>query len=107
MWRFVLVFVGLFGWVLLGEPTRDLANLFWPDAPAPWETVDGVYYPDRYDLSFYEEKVGFADLEECRDWVASRAFSLGDRGIRLGDYECGFGFLREWGGGKVYRNTAR
>jgi hypothetical protein len=28
------------GWLAVGRPMNDLAGLFWPERPAPWETVD-------------------------------------------------------------------
>ena len=107
MWRYALVGVLLGGWGLLGDPKNDVANLFWPDTPAPWETVDAVYYPNRSDLSFYEREAGFENLDECRDWAVGLALQNSDDGMRVGDYECGFGFLRDWGDLKVYRNTTR
>lgn len=107
MWRYVFLGTLLIGWVVFGDPKNDIANLFWPDSPAPWEDVDGVFYPDRYDLSVYEKADGFADLDSCRDWAENKSREMGDPNVAKGDYECGFGFIRDFSGLSVYRNTVR
>ena len=107
MWRYVIPGVLLIGWVVLGDPKNDVANWIWPNTPAPWEEVDGVFYPDRNDLSVYEKIDGFADLDACRVWAENKGRGIGDPNIAVGDYECGFGFIRDFSGLKVYRNTVR
>ncbi len=45
----VIAAIGL--WFFFGTPAKTLANWFWTDSAAPWETVDAFYYPDRSDLT--------------------------------------------------------
>ncbi len=104
--RWIILLIPI-AWFLLTDPTKRLANWFWPNSPAPWETVDAFYYPDRGDLLSYENARGFATLDECRDWVLSQARLNGDPRILNGDYECGFGQVGTFGDLIVYRQTAQ
>lgn len=101
-----LIIVAVVLWTILGDPKKDLANAFWSNSAAPWEGVTAIYYPSRLDLSKYQSKeVG--DLEQCRDWVYAQAARRNDPNLVVGDYECGIGFLRMYGGLKVYRTSVR
>ena len=107
MWKYFLIGIGLMIWLVFGEPKTDIANLVWGETPAPWEAVDGVFYPARADLSQYVKVDGFRDLEACRQWVDGQARIHGDPSILLGDYECAFGTVRGYPGLEAYRQTAR
>jgi len=101
----VIIAVGL--WFFIGEPLKDVANLFWQEDAAPWETVDAFYYPSRSDLSDYLSHRGLTSVQECRDWVYSTAASRGDPNIVRGDYECGVEQIDSFGGLAVYRISVR
>lgn len=105
LWFFALA--GLALWALLGSPNADIAGLFWPSGPAPWEQVDALYYPDRRRLSDHRMARGVGSLDACRAWVRAMAEANDDRGLSRGDYECAVGKLRDWGGVGVYRVTVR
>jgi hypothetical protein len=94
-------------WIAFGSLASDVAGLIWGHQPAPWESVDAFYYPDRYNLGRSERGVNVGGLEACRAWVARAAAQLNDPQIRRGDYECGVGYLRDFGGVRVYRVTTR
>ena len=68
----------------LGSPKKDVANLFWSSAAAPWETVD-----------------------DCRSWVEDVAADNNDPTIKRGGCECGVGKIDGLGDAAVYRLTAR
>lgn len=95
------------GWLILGSPADDVAGWVWGDKPAPWESVDAFYYPDRLDLSIHREYRAVGGLNECRAWVAAIARAMEDPRLARGDYECGIGFIRNVGDLKMYRVTAR
>lgn len=101
----LLIIVAL--WFLLGNPASNVANVFWPGRPAPWETVDAFYYPDRDDLTVSEAAYALPDIQTCREWVRFSAVARGDPELARGDYECGFGYLETMGTVRVYRDTAR
>lgn len=94
-------------WAAFGSPANDLAGLFWPERPAPWERIDAFYYPDRRNFSVHRAAHDVGSLGGCRSWVRAMAEANADPGVTHGDYECGVGKLREWGGLTVYRITAR
>jgi len=85
----------------------DVANWFWSDGPAPWETVDPIYYPNKNDLTVYEAGGSMESLGDCRAWVYAEAIKRGDPMLERGDYECGVGYLRSFGSLGVYRMTLR
>ena len=99
----VIIIVG--AWFIFGNPSKDIANWLWDDGPAPWEKVDAFYYPDRNNLFVDRSARGFVGLEECRDWVYSKAARNGDPTLERGDYECGVGRLGSFGDIGVYRLT--
>ena len=102
------VHCGLFGgWLLLGSPKQDVAGWVWPDGPAPWETVDAFYYPNRSALTVDQRRIDVGGLEECRAWVHAAAAARNDQRMERGDYECGVGFIRDVGELRMYRLTVR
>ena len=104
----VLILIALAAWAYFGSPKRDVADWFWKDDAAPWETVDAFYYPDRQNLSVDVRRLGIATVSECRAWVAAQAASRNDPGIQRGSYECGVGFQYLFAGNlRVYRRTVR
>jgi hypothetical protein len=101
------VFFGV-GWLIVGRPMNDLAGLFWPELPAPWEKVDAFYYPDRHNLSVHRGAYNVDGIAGCRSWVTAAAAANFDPRISCGDYECAIGKLQSLGDGlTVYRLTVR
>ena len=68
--------------------------------------IDAFYYPDKNDLSDFQVSYDVGSLNECRDWVYSKAAQNSDRGLRRGDYECGVGPKQKYGT-TVYDKTIR
>ena len=99
-----LALVGLSG---CDNPASTAANWFWPDSAAPWEDVDAVYYPNKYDLTVHQIGRDVGSLENCRAWVGAKAVRYNDPNLERGDYECGVGRLRTFGDLAVYRITVR
>ena len=75
------------------NPASTVANWFWPNSAAPWEEVDAVYYPNKYDLTVYQLGRDVGSLENCRAWVGAKAVRYNDPNLERGDYECGVGRL--------------
>jgi hypothetical protein len=94
-------------WFAFGSPKNDIAGMFWSDGPAPWEEVTGFYYPNRNDLTIHIQSGQYESLDGCRSWVYAQARQHDDPGIGRGDYECGVGYMKSWGGINVYRLTLR
>ncbi len=76
------------GWCRFGEPGPMLAQLAWPDGPAPWERVTAVYVPDRGSPDERLVRPGLTDLHGCRVWVHGQAVRHGDRRMARGDWGC-------------------
>ncbi len=91
------------------SPKETVANLFYANDAAPWETVDAFYYPDRADLTISQSRMGLVDIAGCRDVVRSMAALNNDPQLLRGDYECGVGRIDkpEYAGVNVYRLTIR
>jgi hypothetical protein len=102
-----IILVATGAWFLLGSPAKDVANWFWPESAAPWETVDAVYYPNRSDLGDFLSQRSLTSVQECRNWAYSIAASRGDPNLIRGDYECGVEQIDSFGGLSVYRLTVR
>lgn len=102
-----LILIGIGLWFWLGDPPKTLANWFWENDAAPWESVDAYFYPSRSDLSAHKLAAGLSTVEACRLWASSQAAAIGDARFARSDYECGVGKLDSWGGMTVYRITAR
>jgi hypothetical protein len=101
----IIIAIGL--WFAFGDPAKTVANWFWEDGPAPWESVDAFYYPNRSDLTAHMEMTGFDDVDACRIWVRRTAVAHGDALLMRGDYECGVGKIESDYGLNVYRITVR
>lgn len=104
--RWIILFA-IGAWLLLGNPSKNVANWFWPDSAAPWEKVDAFYYPNGSDLGVFLAQRDLNSVQECRDWVFSMAASRDDPILILGDYECGVEQIEGIGGLSVYRLTVR
>lgn len=103
-----LIVVALIIWAVLGSPKKDVANWFYKDKAAPWETVDAFYYPDRSNLNKVEMAYGLKSVEACRDWVYFQASLHRDPGMNRSSYGCGIGRLSEAHYGiPVYRTDTR
>jgi hypothetical protein len=87
------------------EDRHTVANWWWPETAAPWETVDAFYYPNKSNLYLVQEQGGLESVDACRDWVRGAAFANGDPEMTRGDYECGIGKPEPYGSLKVYRAT--
>ena len=101
----IAILIGLWFW--LGDPPKTVANMFWENDAAPWETVDAYYYPNRNDLTVFRSAFGFNSVDDCRSWVRFAAASNNDVGLTRGDFECGVGRIDAFGGMTVYRITTR
>jgi len=100
---FILIIIGLWFW--LGNPKNDVANWFYSNEPAPWETVDAFYYPNNSNLSDYRVMSGLSDAQACRSWVSQMAALNGDPNMQRSSYECGAGKPTIKYGLNVYRIT--
>lgn len=103
----LLLLVGGGLWIWLGDPLKDLAEWFYKENAAPWETVDAFYYPDRSNLTIWRTGKKMPNVQTCRDWVYAMAATYSDPALRRGDYECALGEARNLGGISVYRATVR
>lgn len=102
-----LVVAFLVLWFVFGDPKTTIANWFWPEAPAPWESVDGFYYPDSSNLLISESALGLANVEACRTWARASANRINDLAFDQSTYECGVGFKEFAGKLRIYRLTVR
>jgi hypothetical protein len=102
-----ILFTALAAWFVFGSLKKTVANWLWENDAAPWESVDAFYYPNRSDLSKDLRRSGLKNVRECRDWVDSISRQFNDPGITHGDYECGVGYLDDYGPLRVYRTTVR
>lgn len=103
----LVIAAALVAWFVFGSPMKTVANIAWKYSPAPWEEVDGFYYPDRSNLAVSRSAFDLSSLEACRSWAYSVAASEGDPNMLRGDYECGVGGMRSEYGFNVYRITVR
>lgn len=101
----ILIAIGL--WLTFGEPSKTVANFFWKNDAAPWETVDAFYYPNRNDLSNFQKMRGLDSVDACRKWVEFSAALNGDSALVRGDYECGVQLIDNDYGLPVYRVSTR
>jgi len=99
----LMAIVGAGVWFSLGEPKKQVANWLYPDEAAPWEKVDGFFYPNKHDLS----DPSLATVAACRDWAAYQADEGGDAFSQRSDYECGVGKSEQWNDLHVYRLIAK
>ncbi|MCZ6745364.1 MAG: hypothetical protein O7D31_11925 [Alphaproteobacteria bacterium] len=101
-WILVIVIVA---WFVLGDPSKNVANWFWPNNPAPWEDVDAFFYPNRHNLRISKANYNVGTVENCRDWAYAEAAIRRDPDMKRSDYECGIGRLEKIGSVTVYRIT--
>jgi hypothetical protein len=103
----ILGLAGLIVWGGLGNPAETIAGWISPHSPAPWESVDAFYYPDKSNLGVSLENHDVGGLAQCRIWVSSAAVKQNDPQLELGDYECGVGYLHSQSSLKSFRLTVR
>ena len=72
-------------WYWLSDPQKDLADWFFKEDAAHWETVNAFYYPDRNDLSIWRTGTELPNVQACRDWVCSMAVPYRGPGLMRGD----------------------
>jgi hypothetical protein len=101
----ILIAIAL--WFIFGNAPMNIADMFWEEEAAPWETVDAFYYPDRNDLTQFQQTTDLDSVDDCRAWVSSAAALNGDPSLFRGDYECGIEVVDSLGSISVYRNTVR
>lgn len=103
----LVLIAGVGAWFYFGDPPRTVAGWFWPDSVAPWESVDGFFYPNRNNLAEHIEQFGLADVSACQTWARNQAIELRDPDMLGSDYECGIGNAEDWNGFKVSRATVK
>jgi hypothetical protein len=102
-----LVAVALVAGFIFGDPKTTVANWFWSEKNAPWETVDAFYYPDRSNLAKFIHMERLPDVDACRVAVRSVAAQHSDPRVIRGDYICAVGKPMMWMGVFVYRMKVR
>lgn len=103
----LLILAALILFFVFGSPGKTAADLLWQNDAAPWEKVDAFYYPDKADLTDFKAVRDLGSVQECRDSVLAMAAANGDPGLIRGDYECGVGKIKDFGGVGMYRVTTR
>lgn len=103
----ILIFLIVGAWFFWGDPPKTVANWFWENEAAPWETVDAFYYPDRSDLSKFQKVSGLSSVDSCRTAVRAMAAKNPNVGFVRDDYECGIEILYNLGGIDIYRTDTR
>lgn len=74
---FFALLVVVFGYGIGGEALRwNAAELFWPDRPAPWETIDGFVLPVDAEPADIRTRAGLPDLSACAAWPAEAGATL-------------------------------
>ena len=86
-----IAILSLLIWAAIGDPAQTVANWLWPRSPAPWESVDAIYYPDKANQLVSVDNQDVGSLTRCRAWVISTA-KQNDPGLQRGDYQCGVGY---------------
>lgn len=107
---YILIAIALI-WLLFSTSKEEIANILYSSNAAPWETIDGFYYPNNADLTEDVRRYGFDTLEDCRDWVYDIADEYKDPDMTRSDYECAIGKIdnprMQAYGVNVYRLTLR
>lgn len=111
----ILIYAGgiiLAVWLLSSDPLKQAAYAFWPNSPAPWEDIEGYYYPDResqyHRFGRYTRREGFASVEDCRRWAMSLAERLDREQQRSAAYSCAWGLTDVYEPHlRIYRGTTR
>ena len=83
-----IAILSLLIWAAIGDPVQTVTNWLWPRSPAPWESVDAIYYPDKAHQLVSVDNQDVGSLTRCRAWVISVA-KQNDPGLQRGDYQCG------------------
>ena len=103
----LLILVAVVLFFVFGSPGKIAADMLWQNDAAPWEKVDAFYYPNKADLTDFIAVRDLESVQECRDSVLAMAAAIGDPGLTRGDYECGIGRIKDFGGMGMYRVTTR
>jgi hypothetical protein len=90
-------------WFVFGNPLSAVADLFYSSAPAPWEEIDLIYYPDKLSPSVNKITADISSLEECRTWARHQADQHNDPRMERGRYECRTVSARLFGSQRNYR----
>jgi len=90
-------------WFVFGEPLAAVAGLFYSSAPAPWEEIDLVYFPDKLDASTNKITSDLGSLSECRTWANHQAGQYDDPRMERGRYECRTASASLFGSQRNYR----
>ncbi len=90
-------------WFVFGNPLSAVADLFYSTAPAPWEEIDLIYYPDKLDPSINKITSDLGSLAECRTWARHQADQQDDPRMGRGRYECRTVSARLFGSQHNYR----
>ncbi len=88
---FFLILAMIAIWFLFGHPGDTIARLFFMHSSAPWERVDGIFYPDRHNIKAFQKRENIPSLIECRRWAMRAASHSNDPNLRKSDYRCGIG----------------
>ncbi len=96
-----IAFIIIVACIILSNPSRTIANWFWPESPAPWEDINAIYYPDINNLTNDVRNLDIGSIEACRNWAEERAIENEDPNMLRSDYECGVSCKPMSGG--IYR----
>jgi len=87
-----LIFVA--GYFALPYVNNFVSNMAFPDKPAPWENIVGLYFPIGATGTAIQSPE-FSTMQQCRNWT----IGMGNmhRGYGSGgsaEWVCGWGFFR-------------
>ncbi len=85
---FQLLLLAVLAWCIWGDPLQHLANLFWPQALAPWEQIDLVYLPGQDDPHLRQIVPDLPDQQECRNQAQYRLQQQTAAGSDRGSWSC-------------------
>jgi len=102
MFKYIFL-AAIVAWFLLSNPKNDIANFIWTNSSAPWEKVDGYYYPDKNTTIGMEKKEAVGDSDDCKDWAELNAKAHQDKEFNRGKYQCGVGQVKNPDGTLAYR----
>lgn len=97
--------IALLLWFALGDPLLHIANLLYPDGPAPWEEIDLAFMPDRDDP---RSELLFPDLrtlDECRTQARMQADQHDDYEMNRSLWTCRVVHPKLFGDERVMRLT--
>ncbi len=90
MFRIIFI-LALGAWIIAGDPQKNIADTLWADSSAPWEKVDGFYYPAKDNHNQFERKLRMKSSKECKDWAIERATAHKDEKFAKSEFECKVG----------------